>query len=265
MKNKKKLDIGGMSFPDQINFFGENGSVEIDTHNYENKPNYEKDKPYSLFKRVNKIPFIRGYAMIIDLVYQFLKSIFKNVLSLLLFLLVIFYVFFAPQTSKIVTKSGPLSNIVPDAFWTGPYLSIGFISLVVVWLFLATKNHGAEHKCISAYTTTQNLSYNTLKSQPKENRRCGTVLVVWVYILAIPLLFINTKGITSIFLQLTVFSIGYEIFRLASKETPIGNFIYFFGWLGQKITTREPSDKLLLRARDGIKKLLDEEGYTYKH
>ena len=262
---EKIANLAGMSFPESISFFGEGGSVSIDTKNHEDKPRYEKEKPYSLFRRVNKIPFIRGYAMVIDIIYQLLKGLFKNIPFLLLFLFLFFYSFFAPETSKIITKQGPLSGIIPDTFWTGPFLSIGFFSIIVIWLFLATKNHGAEHKCISAYETTQNLSYNTLKSQPKENRRCGTVLVVWVYIIAIPIfLFVDVKGLLSLLLQLTVFSVGNEIFRLARNKTPIGNFIYFFGWLGQKITTREPDNKLLLRARQGIVKLLDEEGYNYK-
>ena len=266
----KVANLAGMSFPESINFFGNEGFSEVDTTDYKLPPKYAKDKHYTLYKKVKKFPIIRGYAVLIDLFFLMIRALFKNVLWIFLLIILLSFVFLQPK-EVVVTKEikpGLLSGIVPDVFWDKYFFDIAFFGFLIIFVFLATKNHAAEHKAISAYETNQDLSLKNIQSQPKENCRCGTVLVVWYWILALPLsLFLNTTEISSpisLFIFMTTFSFAYEIFNLARREDKIGKIIYFPGWLGQKLTTREPDSKLLLRSRQGLMRLLDEEGYHYR-
>ena len=270
MKTNKKINLAGMSFPESITFIGNEGSSVVDTNDYKLPPMYIKDKSYTLYKKVRNIPIIRGYTFLIDLFLSMIRALFKNVLLLFLLIIILSFVFLQPKEVVVTkeTKPGPLSGVIPDVFWDKYFFDIAFFGFLIIFVFLATKNHAAEHKAISAYETSQNLSLNNIRSQPKENCRCGTVLVVWYWILALPLsLFLDTTKISSLvslFIFMTVFSLAYEIFRLAKREDKTGKFIYFPGWLGQKLTTREPDDKLLLRSREGLMRLLDEERFRYR-
>lgn len=263
---KKVADLAGMSTPENITFFGEDGTSEVDTIDFKNPPRYYKDKTFTLFKKVKNIPIIRGYAVLFEIILSFLRFLFKNKLWLVLAFIILFVTFFKPEMIVISkeVKPGPLSNIIPNIFWDEYFFPLATYSIILTFIFFATKNHAAEHKAISAYDTTQNLSIKNIKIQPKENRRCGTVLVVWMLILSIPLFFVDFGSLIDTFLQATTFSLGYEVFLLARRKDKIGDVTYSLGWLGQKLTTREPDDKLLLRSRQGIMRLLDEEGYRYK-
>ena len=266
MKNKI-LNVAGMSTPDSISFFGDNGDCLVDTVDFKSPPRYTKIKPYTLIKKVKNIPIIRGYAIIIDMIINLIKVLFKYKLWLVVIGVVLFTLFFRPETVVEIkeVKETPLSSLIPHQFWDY-WMNIALYLIILVYIFLATKNHAAEHKAISAYELKQDLSITNIKSQPKENRRCGTVLVVWFLIISIPLFFFNFNipGWLNNILQLTAFSFSYEIFLLARRDDAIGKIVYSAGWLGQKLTTREPNTKLLERSRQGIMKLLDEEGYRYR-
>lgn len=251
---RKIADLGGMSLPYTIDFFSDKGSVEVDIKDKKEVPKYTKrDKKWSFYRYVKKIPFVRGFAIIFDFILKFFRFLYEKKLYLLGIVIILIYLFFAPKQEVIV-----ISERSP--FWDN-FLVTSLYLFVVVYIFCATKNHGAEHKLISAYETTQDLTLKNIKKQSKENRCCGTVLALWLLIFLIPL-DILYQGIP--FKIILIFPVAYEIFLLARKKNLIGNLAYFPGWLGQKITTREPDDKLLLRARIGLRKLLDAEKHIYK-
>ena len=266
----KVVNLAGMSFPESINFFGNKGTAEVNTVDFKLPPTYTKEKSFSLYRVVKKFPLIRGYAVLIDLIMSIIKSIFKSPLAIFAFLAILAFMFLRPEEIVITheVRPGVLSNIIPDNFWSQYFFDIALFGFLIIFVFLATKNHAAEHKAISAYETNQNLSLKNIKLQPKENCRCGTVLVVWFWILTLPLTFflhtIGTSSLITALLQITGFSFAYEIFNLARRKDKIGKIIYFPGWLGQKLTTREPNNKLLLRSRQGLMRLLDEENYRYQ-
>ena len=261
MKNKNKtLDLAGISHPGSITFFGEEGQAEVDTEDLKIPPRYVKERSHCLYSIFKKIPVIRGYAVIFDLLFEMLKNKW-------IILVILFFIGISLSPKEVVIQKeiipGPLSFIIPDVFWDNYFFTIAIWLIVITYLFLATKNHAAEHKVISAYEDSENLTIKNIKKQPKENRRCGTVLVVWFFVLSLPMFYEN-NFLIEIFLQMTFFSFAYEVFRLARRRDTIGNIVYSLGWLGQKLTTREPDNKLLLRSRQGLIRLLDEEGYDYK-
>lgn len=263
MAENKVADLGGMSLPEVIYFFSENGTSEVDMKNYQNVPFYEKVSERSLFYKLRRVPFIRGIAAYIGLIYSLLKQIWKNKLWLVVIASTLIYIFLSPKSKTVYEAPSGIAAVIPAIFWEKYFFGIAFYTIIIIFIFMARKNHAAEHKVISAYETKQDLSLSNIKMQPKENRRCGTVLVVWYLILIIPFMFTTFGQLIDAITSMLGFSISYEIFLLARKRNGIGNFVYFFGWLGQKLTTKEPDDKILLRARDGLKKLLDSEGYTY--
>lgn len=86
MKNKNKiLDLVGISLPDSITFFGEKGETEVDTKYLKIPPRYIKEKSFSLYRLCRKVPIIRGYAFVFDILFQLLKN--KWSIFIILFLI----------------------------------------------------------------------------------------------------------------------------------------------------------------------------------
>ena len=75
---KKILNVAGMSTPESITFFGDNGDCIVDTVDLKSPPRYDKGKPYILTKSVKNIPLLRGYAVIIDLIINLCGKSPKN-------------------------------------------------------------------------------------------------------------------------------------------------------------------------------------------
>ena len=242
-----KISLAGMSFPQSILFINDDSSVTVNTKDITEKIEYEnKPKIFKTYQYVKKIPFIRGPAALFDVIFN---ALIKNKKYLLILCAVLIYNFFAPSVEQVSR----------GWFWDN-YFSIIVMIGIIVYLFYATKNHGAEHKVISAFEDNQDLSLANIKKQPKENKRCGTVLVVWFFTADFLLSFILLPSFISTIIS---FSLAYEIFLLARNNNLLGKISYSLGWLGQKITTREPDDKLLLRAREGLIVLLDKDGIKY--
>jgi len=253
-KNRILKSLGGMSVPSHIMFMSDKGESNVDTSHLDLPPVYDKDPLNgALFRKVKNIPFIRGLALIFDMFFSMLRHLYKN--KPLFFMIIFFaiYMIFSPST--------PPQEIQPKSLFWESYLSFGIYAVLLGFIFYARENHAAEHKVIGAYMDGQDISFRNIKKQPKEHRRCGTVLVVWI--LSIAILF-ELITIPSYIRTPLAISIGYEAFRLAAKDTKLGNVFFYPGWLGQKLTTKEPRKKILLRSRDGLRKLLNEEKYPYK-
>ena len=245
----KKANLSGMSFPNLITLFNDSGYVEVFPKEKEVQYLPSKNK-FSLYEKTRKIPFIRGFTSIIDMMIKLVDYLWNKKRILFGVIFIVIYLIFSPNQEEKV-----------KSFWDY-YIGFGLWMFIVSLLFLATKNHSAEHKVISAYDSNQDLSIKNIEKQPKENRRCGTVLVMWF--LTLKLFIYTITGIDEgLFDLLVIFPIAYELFLLARRKGFIGNVFYSVGWLGQKITTRKPDKNLLLIARKGMRLLLDKGGYKY--
>lgn len=246
----KKIELTGISFPKQIMFASDDYSVSFNPHNLSETIELEKDnRKINLYRQVKNIPLIRGMALLLEMLLSFL---IRNKFLSMGIIGIIIYISFSPENT-FNSKS---------LFWDN-YLKVLLYGGVLVYIFSAFKNHGAEHKVISAYDTNNDLTMENIKKQPKENRRCGTVLVVWLYAISLPLRYL-VGGDYPLFYTLIIFGFAYEICLLARRKDFIGNLCYSIGWMGQKITTREPNDELLLKSRNALKALLDKENVNYK-
>ena len=120
--------------------------------------------------------------------------------------------------------------------------------------------HGAEHKTITCYEKGLDLTVENVKNCSRVHDRCGTTFLVFVMLLSIilfalfeSLLFTNnvilSKPLRILFkiaLVPVVAGLSYELLKVLSKTNSI--FVYPIklpGILLQKLTTKEPDDKMI--------------------
>ncbi len=136
--------------------------------------------------------------------------------------------------------------------------------------------HGAEHKTINCYEYGMPLTVENVRTCSRMHDRCGTTFLFIVMIIAI-LLFavvgwalggvITTpwvqlnfviKFLIKLLLLPVVAGISYEVLRfLARFQTPLLLPLKAPGYLLQRLTTREPDDKMIECAILAFQKALD--------
>jgi len=113
--------------------------------------------------------------------------------------------------------------------------------------------HGAEHKTINAYEAGADLNVDVVKEYPREHARCGTAFLFTVVVFSIILfsligeLTLAGRFISRILLIPLLASLAYEYIRMTSRmKSPVLAKIFAAPNLAlQKLTTREPDDKML--------------------
>jgi len=146
------------------------------------------------------------------------------------------------------------------------------ISLFVLYMFCMSllkdirrvfQYHGAEHKAIYCYEAGLELTVENVRAQSRLHPRCGTSFLFVVLLLSIAVgvtlsstpvvsdwwrhdnLAIST-GMRLLMLPL-IMALGYEFIRFAGKhlDNPIMRALSFPGVSMQRITTKEPDDKVI--------------------
>ncbi len=193
--------------------------------------------------------------------------------------LAVFLFMWLPQTLRVL-----LEKIFAIEFdvWARNFIEGGLKLLVFVSYILLTSllkdirrtfmYHGAEHKTITCYEKGLPLTVENAKKCRRVHDRCGTTFIVLVMLVSI-LLFALFEGILVTneihlhkalrvlckiaFLPL-IAGISYELLKALSKTDC---FIFYPlklpGLLLQKITTREPDDKMLEVAITAFNKVLE--------
>ncbi len=129
--------------------------------------------------------------------------------------------------------------------------------------------HGAEHKTISCYEKGLPLTVENAKSCTRVHDRCGTTFIVFVLTISI-LLFACFESLVGksidgalrvlckVSLLPLVAGLSYELLKALSKtKSKIFIPLKVPGLLLQKITTREPEDKMLEVAITAFNKVLE--------
>lgn len=162
------------------------------------------------------------------------KSIFEGVLKLVLFLL---YIIVVSQTTEMKR----------------------------VFMY-----HGAEHKTIFCYENEEELTVENVKKQIRFHPRCGTSFMVIMLIIGILVgLFVPVAPFGIAFLR-PVFKIlllpvscgvGYELIKICGKhDNLLTRIIAAPGLWAQRITTKEPDDKMIEVAIKAIEAVIPEDG-----
>lgn len=117
--------------------------------------------------------------------------------------------------------------------------------------------HGAEHKTISCYERGLELTVENVRGCPRVHDRCGTTFIVFVLVISIivfacfeALIGTSVNGILRVLLKLLLLPIvaglSYELLKALAKTDSV--LVYPLkapGLLLQRITTREPDDKMI--------------------
>ncbi|MCM1119837.1 MAG: DUF1385 domain-containing protein [bacterium] len=128
--------------------------------------------------------------------------------------------------------------------------------------------HGAEHKCINCIEHGRPLTVRNVRRSSRQHKRCGTSFIFFVFIVSIVLFFFirvdNTlqKVVLRILLIPVVAGISYEIIRLAGRSNNIlVRILSAPGMLVQRLTTREPDEKMIEVAIAAVEAVFDWKGF----
>lgn len=137
--------------------------------------------------------------------------------------------------------------------------------------------HGAEHKTINAYEAGVDLTVENVQRFSVQHTRCGTSFLLYVLVISIflfaPLTFhwvengwlaLILRFVTRLALVPVVAGIAYEIIRFsaAHDSNPFMRLLISPGLLLQKMTTREPDDRMVACAIAALKPVLAADGIT---
>lgn len=130
--------------------------------------------------------------------------------------------------------------------------------------------HGAEHKAIFCYEANLDLTVENVKKQKRFHPRCGTSFMLLMLIVGIVMgLFIPHApfGITwlrpviKILLLPLTCGIGYELIKICGKhDNAFTRIIAAPGLWAQRITTKEPDEKMCEIAIEALKAVIPEDG-----
>ena len=130
--------------------------------------------------------------------------------------------------------------------------------------------HGAEHKTIFCYENDEELTVENVKKQTRFHPRCGTSFMVLMLIVGIVVgLFVPVapfgisflRPVFKILLLPVCCGIGYELIKICGKhDNVLTRIIAAPGLWAQRITTKEPDDKMIEVAIEAIKAVIPDDG-----
>ncbi|MCQ4021987.1 MULTISPECIES: DUF1385 domain-containing protein [unclassified Ruminococcus] len=127
--------------------------------------------------------------------------------------------------------------------------------------------HGAEHKTIFCYENELELTVENVRRQRRFHPRCGTSFMVIMILIGIIIgLFIHIsnpflRAAVKILLLPLSCGVGYELIKLCGKHNNLlTRIIAAPGIWAQRITTREPDDKMIEVAIEAMEAVIPENG-----
>ncbi len=190
---------------------------------------------------------------------------FSLVLSLGLFM---FLPYFLSELLRNVVKSNTLilvfEALIKLAIFVGYVAAISLMDDIKrVYMY-----HGAEHKCINCVENGMELNVENVMRSDRLHPRCGTSFMVFVLIVSIVLfMFIQTDSrlmrfVIRLVLIPVIAGISYEIIRWAgSSDNPLVKLLSKPGLWVQKLTTREPDEKMAEVAIRAVEEVFDWRSY----
>lgn len=124
--------------------------------------------------------------------------------------------------------------------------------------------HGAEHKCINCIEHGLPLTVENVRISSRQHKRCGTSFLFFVLAISIFLLMIVQvesplmRVVVRIALLPVIAGISYEVLKLAGRsDNIVVNFFSKPGLAIQKITTKEPDDRMIEVAIQAVEAVFD--------
>lgn len=173
--------------------------------------------------------------------------------------------------------SNLLKPFVPGRFARTVIEGIVRIVLFIVYILLISKMkdiqrvfmyHGAEHKCINCIEHGMDLTVENVRKSSKQHKRCGTSFLFFVlFVSIIVCFFITTESpvlrvLLRIALLPVIAGISYEIIRLAGNtEHLVVELLSKPGLALQNLTTKEPDDDMIEVAICSVEAVFDWKKY----
>lgn len=173
--------------------------------------------------------------------------------------------------------SNLLKPFVPGRFARTVIEGIVRIVLFIAYILLISKMkdiqrvfmyHGAEHKCINCIEHGRDLTVENVRKSSKQHKRCGTSFLFFVlFVSIIVCFFITTESpvlrvLLRIALLPVIAGISYEIIRLAGNtEHPVVELLSKPGLALQNLTTKEPDDDMIEVAICSVEAVFDWKKY----
>lgn len=176
--------------------------------------------------------------------------------------------FFLSQLLHSVVESPAvlalIEGVIRIVLFTGYVLAISMVQDVKrVFMY-----HGAEHKSINCVENGLELTVENVRIQSKHHKRCGTSFILIVmFISVVCFMFIHFENVwlrmlSRILLVPVIAGVSYEFIRIAGNtDNKIISFLSKPGMLLQRLTTREPDDKMIEVAIASVEEIFDWEAY----
>ena len=130
--------------------------------------------------------------------------------------------------------------------------------------------HGAEHKTIFCYEDDEELTVENVKKKTRFHPRCGTSFMILMLIVGIVIgLFVPVapfgigflRPVFKILLLPLSCGVGYELIKICGKhDNWFTRIIAAPGLWAQRITTKEPDDKMIEVAIEAITAVIPDDG-----
>lgn len=127
--------------------------------------------------------------------------------------------------------------------------------------------HGAEHKTIACYENDLPLTVENVKKQSRFHPRCGTSFLVLMFILGVVVGFFIPftnpflRTLAKLLCIPIIMNLGYELQKVcARKDNLLTRIITAPGLWMQRITTKEPDEKMMEAAIAAMEAVIPENG-----
>lgn len=164
-------------------------------------------------------------------------------------------------------------------FWKSVFEGVLKIVLFLLYIIVCSQMtemkrvfmyHGAEHKTIFCYENEEELTVENVKKQTRFHPRCGTSFMILMLIVGIVIgLFVPVapfgigflRPVFKILLLPVSCGIGYELIKICGKhDNLLTRIIAAPGLWAQRITTKNPDDKMIEVAIEAIKAVIPDDG-----
>lgn len=164
-------------------------------------------------------------------------------------------------------------------FWKSVFEGVLKIILFLLYIIVCSQMtemkrvfmyHGAEHKTIFCYENDEELTVENVKKQTRFHPRCGTSFMILMLIVGIVIgLFVPVapfgigflRPVFKILLLPVSCGIGYELIKICGKhDNLLTRIIAAPGLWAQRITTKNPDDKMIEVAIEAIKAVIPDDG-----
>ncbi|MBO6015518.1 MAG: DUF1385 domain-containing protein [Lachnospiraceae bacterium] len=197
-----------------------------------------------------------------------MTMVFSLVIAVALFMILPYYL--AELLGRVVRNASLLSlfeGLIRIAIFILYVVAISLMKDIQrVYMY-----HGAEHKCINCIERGRILNVENVMKSSRLHMRCGTSFMLFVMFVSVVLFFFIRvdsrvlRVVLRILLLPVISGISYEIIRLAGKsDNIIVRILSAPGLALQKLTTKEPDEKMVEVAIASVEAVFDWKDYFKK-